>query len=184
MKDIVQFFDKTIAESTSKINKTGTSLKSNTNQEPFKAIKIAIQSNETAAKMILQQRNFKRFNNLKHKPKSAIQPTPQQELEAQEQPKKSLYSDILKRKRGNTAIRRTSSETNIQHYKHDTVQILKSLNIINTKGKAPLRSNTSTKQNEEKSLKLQIKQLKQEEQYLKNNSSKKNIVIIKLRQTY
>ena len=137
MKDIVQFCGKTIAETTSEINQTETSLKSNTNQEQFKAIKTGIQSNETAAKKILQQRKFKKFINLKHKPKNTIQPTPQQELEAQEQPKKSLYSDILKRKRSNTVIRRKSSETNIQPHKHDTRRILKSLNINNTKGKAP-----------------------------------------------
>ena len=99
MKGIVQFCGKTIAETTSEINKTETSLKSNTNQEQFKAIKTGIQSNETAAKKIPQQRKFKKLSNLKHKPKNTIQPTPQQELEAQEQPKKSLYSDILKRKR-------------------------------------------------------------------------------------
>ena len=61
----------------------------------------------------------------------------------------------------------------IQPNKHDTIQILKSLNVNNTKGKAPSRSNSSTKQNEEESLKLRIKQLKQEAQYLKNNSSNK-----------
>ena len=43
MKYIVQFCDKTIAETTSEINKTETSLKSNTNQEQFKAIKTEIQ---------------------------------------------------------------------------------------------------------------------------------------------
>ena len=43
----------------------------------------------------------------------------------------------------------------------------------NTRGKAPSRSNLSTKQNDEKPLKLQIKQLQLEVQYLKNNSSNK-----------
>ena len=157
MKGIVQFFDKTIAETTSEINETETSLKSNTNQGQFKAIKTEIQSNETAAKEILQQRKFKKINNLKHRPKNANQPTPQHKLEAQEQPKKSLYSDILKRKRSNTVIRRKCRVTNIQPNKHDTIQILKLLNTNNTNGKAPSRSNSSTKQNEEESLKLQIK---------------------------
>ena len=90
---------------------------------------------------------FKKSDNLKHKPKNTIQTTPQQELEVKEQPKKSLYSDILKRKRSNTVIRRKSSETYIQPNKHGNIQILKSLNINNTKGKAPSRSNLSTKQN-------------------------------------
>ena len=85
---------------------------------------------------------------MKQKPKKAIQPTSQQELEPQEQLKKSLYSDILKRQTNNTVIRRKSSEINIQPNKHDTIQILKSLKINNIKGKAPSMSN-SAKQNEE-----------------------------------
>ena len=122
VKDIVQFCEKNVAETTSEINKTETSLRSNTNQEQFKAIKTEIQSNETATKKILQQRKFKKSINPKHKPKSTIQPTPtiqpaqsnqhnptntiqptpQQELEAQEQSKKYLHSEILKRKRSKT----------------------------------------------------------------------------------
>ena len=102
VKDIVQFCDKNAAETTSEINKTETSLRSNTNQEQFKAIKTEIQSNETATKKILQQRKFKKSIDLKNKPKSTIQPKPQQEPEAQEQSKKSLHSDILKRKRSKT----------------------------------------------------------------------------------
>ena len=106
MKDIVQFCNKTIAETTSKINKLETSLRSNTNQEQFKTIKSEIQTNETAAKKILQQRKFKKIDDLKLKSKNAIQPSPQQKLEAQKQPKKSLYSDILKLKRSNTVMKR------------------------------------------------------------------------------
>ena len=104
-KDIVQFCDKTIAETTFKINKTESFLKWNTNQEEFKVIKSEIQSNDTIAKAILQQRKFKKFNNLKQ-PKSTIQPTPRQEVKVLEQPKKPLYSDILKCKRSNIAIKR------------------------------------------------------------------------------
>ena len=103
-------------------------MKSNTNQGQFKAINSKIQSNETAAKKILQQRKFKKFNNVKHKPNSAFQQTPTQELEAHKQSKDSLYSDIIKRKRNNTVIRRKSSETNIQPKKRNTIQILKLLN--------------------------------------------------------
>ena len=40
--------------------------------------------------------NSKKINNLKHKLKNAIQLASQQELEAQEQPKKSPYFDIFK----------------------------------------------------------------------------------------
>ena len=74
MKNIVQFCDKNIAETTSEINKTETALKSNTNQEQSKVIKSKTQINETAAKKILQQRKFKTFSNLKYKLKNAIKP--------------------------------------------------------------------------------------------------------------
>ena len=89
-----------------------------------------------------------------------------------EQPKKSLYSEILTQKRSNT-VRRKSSKTNIQPNKQDIIQIFKSLSINNTKGKVPSRSNSSTKRNEKRSLKFHIKQLKQEVQYLNNNWSNK-----------
>ena len=58
--------------------------------------------------------------NLTHKPKSAIQSTTKQKLGAQEQPKISLFSDILKRKTSNTVIKKRSSETNIQTNIHPT----------------------------------------------------------------
>ena len=72
MKDIFQLCDKNIAKSTSEINKTEVSLKSNANQEQLWAIMSKIQSNETAAKKILQQHKFKKFSNLKHKLENAI----------------------------------------------------------------------------------------------------------------
>ena len=62
MKDIVQFCDKTIDATTTEISTTESSLKSNTNQEQFKAIQSEIKSNEAAARKILQQRKFKKFN--------------------------------------------------------------------------------------------------------------------------
>ena len=73
-------------------------------------------------------------------------------------------SDILKRKRSNIVIRRKSRETIILPNKNNTIQILNSLNN-NTKGKVPSRSNSSTKQSKEESLKLLLKQLKQEKQH-------------------
>ena len=45
-----------------------TSLKSNTDQEQFKAIQSEIKNNEAAARKILQQRKFKKLNTLKYKP--------------------------------------------------------------------------------------------------------------------
>ena len=53
MKDILEFCEKTIAETTSKISKLETYLKLNRNQEQFKDSKREIQTNETAAKQIL-----------------------------------------------------------------------------------------------------------------------------------
>ena len=55
----------THSEINGEINKTEISLKSNTNQKQFKAIKTEVQSNKTVAKNILQQRKFENFNNLK-----------------------------------------------------------------------------------------------------------------------
>ena len=60
MKDIGQFCDRTTVETTSKIDKTESFQKSNTNEEQLKANKTEIQSNETAAKMIQQQRKLKK----------------------------------------------------------------------------------------------------------------------------
>ena len=53
MKDILEFCEKTIAETTSKISKLETYLKLNRNQEQFKDSKREIQTNKTAAKQIL-----------------------------------------------------------------------------------------------------------------------------------
>ena len=171
MDDIVKFCDKTISETKTEINKAETTLKSNTNQEQFKAIKNEIQNNEETAKKMLQQKKFKKFNNLKYKPKVTNQPNSQQASDTHEQPKK-LYSDILRRKKSNTTVTKKSSETNIQPNKPDTIQKLKALNIRKTKGKQPSRSNSSTNQTEEESLKLQVEQLKQELQHLKNETNK------------
>ena len=55
MKYIVQFCDKTMDATTTEISTTETQLKSNTNQEQFKAIQSEIKNNEAAARKILQQ---------------------------------------------------------------------------------------------------------------------------------
>ena len=172
MGDIVKFCDKTITETNVEINKTETSLKASTDQEQFQAIKNEIINNEEAAKKALQQKKFKKFNNLKYKPKHTSQPNPQQASGTNEQPKKSLYSDILKRKKSNSTLNKKSSETNLQPNKPDTIQKLKALNVNKTKGKQPSRNNSSTNQSEEESLKLQVEQLKQELNHLKNESNK------------
>ena len=68
MKDIIQFYDKTMDATTTEISTIETSLKSNTNQEQFKMIQSEIKNNEAAARKILQQRKLKKFNTLKYKP--------------------------------------------------------------------------------------------------------------------
>ena len=170
MKDIVQFCDKTIDATTTEINTTESSLKSNTNQEQFKAIQSEIKSNEAAARKILQQRKFKKFNTLKYKPNATTQSLTQKEDGIQEKPRNPLYSDILKRKKSNTNLKRKTSESNTLANKPTTVEQLKTLNIKN-KGKSPSRSTSSTNQGQEESLKQQIKQLQQEVRDLKGNSN-------------
>ena len=55
------------------------------------------------------------------------------------QKKNPLYSDILKRKKSNTKLKRKTSESNTLANKPTTVEQLKTLNI-NNKGKSPSRS--------------------------------------------
>ena len=93
---------------------------------------------------------------------------------------KTLYSDILKRKRSKTDIERKSSKTKIstttQH--KTTIEQLKALNIKNNKGKPPSRSNSSTNQSKEVGFKRQIKHLQEELDNLKQDSSSKNQSLI------
>ena len=140
---------------TTEISTTESSLKSNTNQEQFKAIQNEIKSNEVAARKILQQRKFKKFNTLKYKPNATTQPLTQKEDGIQEKPRNPLYSDILKRKKSNTNLKRKTSKSNTLANKPTTVEQLKTLNI-NNKGKSPSRSTSSTNQGQEESLKQQI----------------------------
>ena len=89
---------------------------------------------------------------------------------------KTLYSDILKRKRSKADIERKSSKTKIstatQH--KTTIEQLKALNIKNNKGKPPSRSNSSTNQTMEEGFKKQIKHLREEIDNLKQDSSSKS----------
>ena len=176
MKEIVQFRNKTIDTTTTGISTTETSLKSNTNQEEFKAIQSEIKNNEAAARKILQQRKFKKFNTLKYKPNATIHSLTQKEDGIQEKPRTPLYSDILKRKKSNANLKRKTSESNTLANKPTTVEQLKILNI-NNKGKSPSRSTSSTNQSQEESLKQQIKQLQQEVRDLKDNSNMKQTII-------
>ena len=96
-------------------------MKSNSSQGQFKAIQSEIKNNEVAARKILQKRKFKNFNTLKYKPNATTQPLTQQLFD----------SDILKRKKSNTNLKRKTSESNKLANKPITVGQLKSSNINN-----------------------------------------------------
>ena len=170
MKDIVQFCDKTTDATTTEISTTETSRKNNTNQEQFKANQSEIKNSEAGARKILQQPKFKKSNTLKYKPNATTQPLTQKEDAIQEKPRNPLRSDILKRKKSNTNLKRKTSESNTLANKPTTVEQRKSLNI-NNKGKSPSSSTSSTNQSREESLKQQIKQLQHEVRDLKDNSN-------------
>ena len=125
MKDIVEFCDKTIDTTTTEISTTETSLKNNTNQEQFKAIQSEIKNNEAVARKILQQRKFKKFNTLKYKLNATSQPLSQKEDGIQEEPRNPLYSDILKRKKSNTNLKRKTSKSNTLANKPTAAEQLK-----------------------------------------------------------
>ena len=92
---------------------------------------------------------------------------------------KTLYSDLLKRKRSKADIEKKSSETIITTTQHKTtIEQLKALNIKNNKGKPPSRSNSSTNQSKEEGFKKQIKHLQEELDNLKQDSSYKNQSLI------
>ena len=92
---------------------------------------------------------------------------------------KTLYSDILKRKRSKTDIERKSSKTKIstttQH--KTTIEQLRALNIKN-KGKPPSRSNSFMNQSKEEGFKRRIEHLQEELDNLKQDSSSKNQSLI------
>ena len=115
-------------------------IESNTNQEQFKTIESEIKNSEASARKILQQRRFKTFNTLKYKPNATNQNLTQKENGIQEKPRDPLYSDILKRKKSNTNLKRKTSESNTPANKPTTVEQLKSLNI-NSKVKKPIKIN-------------------------------------------
>ena len=81
MKDIVQFCDKTINKSAEDIKKTVSSLKKNAGQSQYHAIQTEINANEDSTRKVLQQRKFKKYNNLKYRPKSTNQTRVQEEQE-------------------------------------------------------------------------------------------------------
>ena len=150
MKDIEQFCDKTINRTAQDIKNRESSLKRNAGQSQYHAIQTETNANEDCTRKVLQQRKLKKYNNLKYKPKSTNQTRVQEEQRdlPHEKIGKTLYSDILKRKRSKTDIERKSSKTKISTTtQHKTIiEQLKTLNIKNNKEKPPSRSNSSTSQ--------------------------------------
>ena len=172
MEDIVTFCETTIKSTDIDIKNTEDSLKTSTNKSQFEAIKTEITKNEVASKNFLKQKKFKKYNNLKYKPK-LNSASPQNGTQEKQTQSKSLYSDILRRKKSNTRITRKPSETLLPPKKPTTtVDQLKTLNVNHNKGKGVSRSNSTTAQNKEEAMKTQIKQLQQEVQLLKQSSPK------------
>ena len=97
MKDVVQFCDKSISETAQDIKNTESSLKRNAGQNQYHAIQTETNANGDFMRKVLQQRKFKKYTNLKHKPKSTNQTRVQEEQEdlPLEKTGKTLYSDIL-----------------------------------------------------------------------------------------
>ena len=114
MKETVQFRNKTRNKSAQNIKKTESSLKRNVSQGQYHAIQTEINSNEDSTRKDLQQRKFKKYNNLKYRPKSTNQTRVQEEQEdfPNDKNEKTLYSDILKRKRSKTDIERKKNIDN------------------------------------------------------------------------
>ena len=165
MKDIKQFCCKIINKIAQDIKNTESSLKRKASQSQYHAIQTEINANEDSSRKVLQQRKFKKYNNLKYKPKSTNQTRVQEEQEdlPHEKNGKTFYSDILKRKRSKTDIERKSSKTKIstttQH--KTTIEQLKARDIKNNKGKPQSQSNSSTNQTKEEGFKRQIKHLQE-----------------------
>ena len=115
MKDIVQFCDKTISKTGRDIKNTESSLKRNASQSHYHVIQTEINANEDSTRKVLQKRKFKNYNNVKYKPKSTNETKVQEEQEdlPHEKNRKTLYSDILKRKRSKIDLERKSSKTKI-----------------------------------------------------------------------
>ena len=70
---IVTFCDKTIIKTDDKVSPTGSVLKAKLEKAAHKEIQKAIASNETTTNKILYQRKFKKYNNIKYKPKPAFE---------------------------------------------------------------------------------------------------------------
>ena len=171
MEDIVSFCTKTVQETNSKIEETQNILKHQLDRNEYDEIQKTIQTNENATKKMLHQRKFKKFNNLKYKPKPQVKAT----TEENEETPKRTYADILRQKNptgkpsktNNTKDSDSKQKPNI----HERLRSLSPSNKHRKQGKAPSRNSSNTNQpitnkNQEKikELEEQIKKLRNKQQ--------------------
>ena len=81
-------------ETNDKIDQTDYRLKTKLEKTGYEEIKKTIASNETATKKILHKRKFKKYNNLKYKPKPAVKAT--NITHENGNLKKATYAEILR----------------------------------------------------------------------------------------
>ena len=94
----------------------------------YEKIQKTIASSETATKKILHQRKFKKYNNLKYKPKPAVKAT--NITDENESLQKATYTDILQTNK--IPLRGLSKINNTDHNNRPYIQEkLRSLNPTN-----------------------------------------------------
>ena len=75
LKQIVEFCEKTEEKTQTSITEVEVTLKQQLKKDDYAEIQSTVKVNETAAKQILYQRKFKKFNTLKYKPKLTVKTT-------------------------------------------------------------------------------------------------------------
>ena len=176
MKDIVTFRDKTIGKTNEDIKYTECTLKSATEIEEFEQIERAIKRNEKSTKRLLQQKKFKKFNTLKHKPQTSHRETNVKENE-KGQPIRACANALVQGPR-----RRSPSQENKQKTERDQspnvtirkaskkdlsneeltpiekkVQLLSRNNGKQTRAQSPTRSHSKTNYTQNEQAKQQAK---------------------------
>ena len=76
MKDITTYCEKTIKSTNESIKNTEATFRNLTEYQEFLNIDKVLKTNVEASKSQLQQRKFKKFNNLKYKPHPIKEQTP------------------------------------------------------------------------------------------------------------
>ena len=126
MKDIKAFSNKTIAKTEDNMNDTENRLKNIAEKEEYSNIVDAIKNNETNTKRLLQQRKFKKDNNLKHKPKSRKD---HNKLNIKKRLKKSHTSSAQGTNNANTTPS-ILHKPNISNTKNESQTLLSKLKIL------------------------------------------------------